>query len=921
MAQFNLKTFQRKAVEELAAQFKALWLNNSHGHELVFKSPTGSGKTVMVSNFINSLNGCADWSDDVAFVWITFSEDLAMQSKEKFADYFFPNISNALLTVQDFKQGILERNDILFLNWQKLVSRKASDRVLRRPEDDRLLKEQGYYFEDVVENTHAAGREIVMIIDESHKNVTEASMRDVIGPLEPKIILKVSATPERIPDASEIRNNRAEYVEVDRQDVIDAGLIKEEIISQTEEDLNVFDNVDNDILLLDLAMEKREILKEEWQRIGQNINPLVLIQVPDDEKKLLETGVKTKEQIVSDYLAKKGVNPRHIAKWFDNKKENLENITALDSPVEFMLFKYAAGTGWDCPRAQILVMYREIQSDTFRTQTLGRILRNPVPDVDLSNYPTLRIGYLYTNYRRNEVQNPHTQGENKPKTEVSKLRTPQLLQFATGQFVEDVVTTIQQTIGFEEEKTTKVQEVLRQVLPEAQSKSAEIAQIARTETDYHKRKEAIENKSNELKEKVQESLGDLFSGYGDVVGTGQATEEIMSFVQQLTATAAGYRDTDMVIDPVLKSDFQSRGDYGDVGRVSDFQTSFLNSMNRYFGVDPQVILSIDQQKDLLRKNGIDPNPYLERDVLVNARFINYDNDVDNDSGNTVKQEVSDNDAEKEFAWKCYVTLGEQTEDNAKIGNIARSWGPFKEAMRQWFKIALPSYTDVQRYKIFLRDLNKGESSVFKRAITQALIDYLPLRDKTLEAKMRKLAEQSATTFVIKSQYAFTDDMKEFSPSALSIVQPFRLLEKYKGRDNEVDFIKYLEHNADKIEWWFKNGTGKEALGFKYTDSTKDKDRIFYPDWLVKFRNYEKGKGLLGIFDTKDGDTETSNETKDKAEALQCKLHELNKESNRFRYVGGIVAKRDGLWYFNHKDTYIPIEKNRSDWTDFAELLK
>ena len=463
--------------------------------------------------------------------------------------------------------------------------------------------------------------------------------------------------------------------------------------------------------------------------------------------------------------------------------------------------------------------------------------------------------------------------------------------------------------------------MLKQVLPEAQTKSAEIAQIARTETDYQKRKEAIDSKSEELKAKVQESLGDLFSGYGDVVGTGHATEEIMSFVQQLTATAAGYRDSDIVLDPVLKSDFQSRGDYGDVGRVSDFQTSFLNSMNRYFSIDPQVILSLDQQKDLLRRNGIDPNPYLERDVLVNARFVNYDNDVDNDSGNTVKQEVSDNDAEKEFAWKCYVVLGEQTEDNAKIGNIARSWGPFKEAMRQWFKIALPSYTDVQRYKIFLRDLNKGESSVFKRAITQALIDYLPLRDKTIEAKMRKLAEQAATTFVIKSQYAFTDDMKEFSPSALSIVQPFRLLEKYKGRDNEVDFIKYLEHNVDKIEWWFKNGTGKEALGFKYTDSTKDKDRIFYPDWLVKFRNYENGKGLLGIFDTKDGDTETSNETKDKAEALQCKLHELNKESKHLRYVGGIVAKRDGLWYFNQKDTYIPIEKNRSDWTDFAELLE
>ena len=52
-----------------------------------------------------------------------------------------------------------------------------------------------------------------MVIDESHKNVTEASMRDVINPVNPKIIIKVSATPETEPSASDVNNNRAGFVE------------------------------------------------------------------------------------------------------------------------------------------------------------------------------------------------------------------------------------------------------------------------------------------------------------------------------------------------------------------------------------------------------------------------------------------------------------------------------------------------------------------------------------------------------------------------------------------------------------------------------------------------------------------------------------------------------------------------------------
>lgn len=210
MPKYNPYKFQQNAIDELVETFKKLWQNTEPEKELLFKSPTGSGKTFMVTSFVNLLNIQPDFAnEDIAFVWITFSDELAMQSKDKFYEYFFPNLSNQLLTVEDFGKGVLSHNDILFINWQKLVSKKASDRKFRRPDDENKQKEQGFYWEDILEKTHSENRKIVLIIDESHKNVTESAYRDVIKPINPPVIIKVSATPESEPTASDLKHNKA----------------------------------------------------------------------------------------------------------------------------------------------------------------------------------------------------------------------------------------------------------------------------------------------------------------------------------------------------------------------------------------------------------------------------------------------------------------------------------------------------------------------------------------------------------------------------------------------------------------------------------------------------------------------------------------------------------------------------------------
>ncbi len=913
MAQYNSFPFQQKAIDDLVKSFKKLWKTGDNKLELTFKSPTGSGKTFMVTHFVDALNNQPDWIEDVTFVWITFSDDLAMQSKEKFYEYFFPNLSNQLLTIQDFNNGVLKNKDILFLNWQKLVARDAEKRKLRRPDDANKEKEQGYYFEDVVEKTHVEGRSVVMIIDESHKNVSAAAIRDVINPLNPRIILKVSATPEKIPSISDVNHLKAGFVEVDRKDVVEAGLIKEEIVSQTEEDLNLYKNKDQDKLLLDLAIERRDALKAEWESIGEKINPLVLIQLPNDDKKTKDTDVKSKEEIVTEYLTKeKNISKDKIACWFDGRKENMENITDKDNKVEFMLFKYAAGTGWDCPRAHVLVMYREIKSNTFHTQTLGRILRMPVFGKDLSCHPMLRTGYLYTNYQKNEVQNPEdNHSENKPKTVISGIDRVQKVKMATESTTQKIVEKLKEKLEGDSEAGEKISSIIQNLVPEIKESAVEAQKTSENEKDILLKDKALTEQKLKtieiVKDNVKKELGNSFDSKLEL--------DFSNLINEMINTVTdNRRDAEFVLDPNLLTDFISRTDYGDVGKASVFQKHFKISLNKFFDIDANKYNTQEEISKLLNKKNISTEDVLQREVLVNAHFI-IESGLDY-GGKNIKQEVSDNDVEKEFSWRCYEILGDQADDETRIGNVARTWGTLKEAVRQWFGDTLMEYTQIQCYKVFLNDVNKKESSVFRRAIRQALIDYKPILDDFLKKKKESEEAQKSKPFVLKSSYAFTDDYIEYEKSsAKSYVQPFRLPADYKGRKNETDFIDYLEQNDKNIEWWFKNGTGKEALGFKYTDSITGKEHIFNPDWLIKFKD-----GRIGIFDTKAGFTATESEVKDKAEELAVRIKMLNNKSKN-KYVGGIVIPIGGMWLYNDSEKYESHKQAADEWKHFQDLLK
>ena len=411
--------FQKKAVDSLTKSFLTLWQTNNYKLPLVFKAPTGSGKTIMMAEFLRILDGNYHFDDDKAYIWISFGgDDSYLQSKEKLYKYFNNGTDMTLRDKNDLSLKELPKNNIFFINWSKIKSSTKDGKVLRK--ESELTSGDYGIFDEFIINTKNK-RDLILIIDEAHTETSTTLAEEVIDLINPRIIIKVTATPKNIPNGSDLVNHKAGYVEVLEDEVINSGLIKKSLIIQTQEEIETIQNqnLSEDELMVELAIKKREELQRVYKEQNLDINPLVLIQLPSDmnEKEEVTTN---KKLVVLNYLKQRGVLDEEVAIWLSNEKKNLDSITLNNSEINFMLFKVAPATGWDCPRASILVMFREIKSPSFHTQIIGRIKR--MPEAKHYENEVLNKAYIYTNYNKSHIRDIKDANENKLPIYFTKLK-------------------------------------------------------------------------------------------------------------------------------------------------------------------------------------------------------------------------------------------------------------------------------------------------------------------------------------------------------------------------------------------------------------------------------------------------------------------------------------------------------------------
>lgn len=770
----HLKDFQESAINQLSLTFLDLWKTGNYKIPLIFKAPTGAGKTIMMAEFLRCLDDNYQFHEDKAYIWISFGGDESYtQSKKKLYQYYNEGTDMNLKDINNLSEGKLYKNNIFFINWAKIKGTDKESKKLRKP-NEHTEGEFGI-FDEFIKKTKKE-RDLVLIIDEAHTETNTTLANEVIELIDPRIIIKVTATPENIPSASETNQKKAGFVEVLEEDVIKSGLIKEKIIIQTEEEIIKLENkeLSEDEIMLELAFKKRLELKKYYEDLELEINPLVLIQLPSDEKEK-EDVASNKKDMVFSFLKQKGVKENEIAIWLSNEKKNLELIEKNNNDVNFMIFKVAPATGWDCPRADVLVMFREIGSPSFHTQIIGRIKR--MPEGHHYAKEELNKAYIYTNYNKNHIKDiKEVENGNKPPIYYTKLR-------------KDVL--------------------------------------------------------------------------------------------QIT----------------LETIFHHRTDFNTLTPPPLWQKSFVKSLDNHFGTE---LLSIDFSKNITAiKSKINLNQEsVNNQIIVDAEIESYDNFVKEikDKGKNLDYHFSQLDIERLYNLLCFEELKKQKLDEAKY-NPSRSWGQLKQALNVWFSTRFGLDRSVW-YKIIVNELLNPNSEL-KKAIHKALIEFRTTYNIEIKEKEEK---DIFDTLIPEQEMSYTEDFEELKTSK-NTYENFYIKKTYKGKDNETKFIEFLE--SQNIDWWHKQeDSGRNVFAIEYYDTQEKKNRLFYPDFIVKKEN------KVYLLDTKSGNTAKSQETADKNKALQQWI-KAKKETYDFEIIGGIMDFKHPNWRINKKDNY--VYENENDW--------
>lgn len=399
-----LKEFQEASVLNLYHEVQNARrevAGNGRPQAIVLSAPTGSGKTIVVTALLERIlygDDAGPGDPNACFLWVTDQPDLNEQSRRKIltaSTAFGPGdliTIDAALDQQRFSPG-----KVYFLNTQKV----GRDTFLVTHGDERQ-----YTIWETVSAT-VAGRvgSFYVVLDEAHKGMQESTRdREQAASIVQKfikgspgevpavpLIIGISATPERFltllgqqrPQRRVVRSE-----DIEPADIRESGLLKDRV-----QLFHPDERGPTDWTLLIAATRKWQSYTHHWavystdQDLPEIIRPILVVQVEDAANGAVSrTDIGQALRVIEETAGP--LPDEAVAHAFQEGyavvagERTIRRVSPADinddQNVRVVFFKLSLNTGWDCPRAEVMMSFRRAIDHTAIAQLVGRMVRTPL---------------------------------------------------------------------------------------------------------------------------------------------------------------------------------------------------------------------------------------------------------------------------------------------------------------------------------------------------------------------------------------------------------------------------------------------------------------------------------------------------------------------------------------------------------------
>ncbi len=392
--------FQETALEELRGQLLAMRAEAGRRPQaLSFSAPTGAGKTIMMAAlFEQILFGAPDFEPqpDAVILWLSDMPELNEQTRMKIegkSDRI--RVSRLRSIDSSFDAERLEGGYVYFINTQKL----GTDKLLTSTGNLRQFS----IWQTFTNTANALPDRFYVVIDEAHRGArTVAGNRQAqtimqrfilgaaeVGMVPCRMVIGLSATPQRFEALlAGATAHTMRRVAITPDQVRDSGLLKQRVLIHHPETPTTAE-----LSLLQDATRRWIDMERRWENYCQaegedRVYPVLVVQVADTAGNGPTATDLGQAVAAIEHVCGRQMRERELAHTFndcgdlDINGRRIRKVEASrieeDRDIGAVFFKQNLSTGWDCPRAEVMMSFRRAQDHTYIAQLLGRMVRTPL---------------------------------------------------------------------------------------------------------------------------------------------------------------------------------------------------------------------------------------------------------------------------------------------------------------------------------------------------------------------------------------------------------------------------------------------------------------------------------------------------------------------------------------------------------------